>query len=152
MSMPDFPKGLDGFLHRHWITNAIDCGSRTSVEWMLTKGVDISFRDDEGCTVLHSALDRELPDKYEVLELLLKHGAPVNARGLNDWTPAHMAAARDDVKALRLLVRYGADLSIRTRIDNFATPLEEARSLNKDGIAITERAIAFLEAHIDGRS
>ena len=42
-----------------------------------------------------------------------------------------MAAARDDVEALRILVRYGADLSIRTDIDDYATPLEEARNLGK---------------------
>ena len=50
-----------------------------------------------------------------------------------------MAAARDDVDALRLLVAYGADLSIRTEIDNYATPLEEARVLGK------RNAVAYLE-------
>jgi uncharacterized protein len=55
----------------------------------------------------------------------------VNRKGINDWTPAHMAAARDDVEALRLLVRYRADLNIRTDIDDYATPLEEARNLGK---------------------
>jgi ankyrin repeat protein len=55
----------------------------------------------------------------------------VNRKGINDWTPAHMAAARDDVEALRLLVRYGADLTIRTDIDDYSTPLEEARSMGK---------------------
>jgi hypothetical protein len=42
-----------------------------------------------------------------------------------------MAAARDDVEALRILVRHGADLSIRTEIDDCTTPLEEARHLGK---------------------
>ena len=55
----------------------------------------------------------------------------VNLKGVNDWTPAHMAAARDDVDALRVLVAHGADLSIRTEIDDYATPLEEARNLGK---------------------
>lgn len=136
----DFPGGRDPLVGRHWITNAIDCGSELAVAWMLSKGVDISFRDDEGYTVLHSALDRSLDDKHRVLELLLRHGAPVNAHGINDWTPAHVAAARGDVKALKLLVTYKADLSIRTTIDNYATPLEEARSLKK------EAAVRFLES------
>jgi ankyrin repeat protein len=56
--------------------------------------------------------------------MLLKAGAPVNRKGINDWTPAHMAAARYDVGVLRLLVRYSADLAIRTDIDDYATPLE----------------------------
>ena len=50
-----------------------------------------------------------------------------------------LAAARDDVEALRILVRHGADLSIRTDIDNYATPLEEARHLGK------LKAVEFLE-------
>jgi ankyrin repeat protein len=135
----DFPRGRDPLVGRYWITNAIDCGSEVAVAWMLSKGVDISFRDEEGYTVLHSALERPSDDKYRVLELLLKHGAPVNAHGINDWTPAHMAAAREDVEALRLLVAYKADLSIRTTIDHYATPLEEARLLKK------EAAVRFLE-------
>ncbi len=67
---------------------------------------------------------------YEVIELLLRHGAPINAHGINDWTPAHMAAVREDIQALKLLIQYGADLSIRTGIDDYATALEEARLLN----------------------
>jgi ankyrin repeat protein len=98
---------------------------------MLEHGVDLKFRNDEGYTPLHSAIDRERSDRHEVLEMLLAAGAPVNLKGINDWTPAHMAAARDDVDALRLLVRYGADLTIRTDIDDYATPLEEARTLGK---------------------
>ena len=125
----EFPLGTDPYMGRHWIRNAIDCGSQKAVEWMLMQRVDLSFRDDEGYTVLHAALERERPDRYSILALLLDHGAPVNAHGINDWTPAHMAAVREDIEALRLLIEHGADLSIRTRIDDYDTPLEAARSL-----------------------
>ena len=126
-----FPHGEDPYVGRRWITNAIDVGSKEAVRWMLRQAVDLKFRDDEGYTPLHSAIDREQPDRHEVLDMLLAAGAPINLKGINDWTPAHMAAARDDVDALRLLVRYGADLTIRTDIDDYATPLEEARNLGK---------------------
>ena len=124
-----FPQGVDPFIGRRWIINAIDTGSVRAVEWMLSRGVDLAFRDEEGYTPLHSAIDRRGPIRLEMLEQLLRAGAPVNLKGINDWTPAHMAAARDDVDALRLLVRFGADLSMRTEIDDYATPLEEARTL-----------------------
>lgn len=127
----EFPRGADKYLGRPWIRNAIDCGSLAAIEWMLKYRVDLSFRDDEGYTVLHAALARKRPDRYSVLALLLDNGAPVNAHGINDWTPAHMAAVREDIEALRLLIKHGADLSIRTRIDDYETPLEEARSLGR---------------------
>lgn len=126
-----FPYGDDPYLGRRWITNAIHVGSKASVQWLLGQKVDLDFRDDEGYSPVHSAIDRELPDRHEVLELLLAASAPVNRKGINDWTPAHMAAPRDDVEALRVLVRYGADLTIRTDIDDYATPLDEARNLGK---------------------
>jgi ankyrin repeat protein len=127
----NFPKGIDDFIQRHWITNAIDCGSLESVKWILSKNVDLSFRDDGGYTPILSAIDRELPDKYEIIQLLIDNGAPINKKGINDWTPLHMAAARDDIEALKILVSNGADLTIRTEIDEYATPLEEAKILKK---------------------
>lgn len=133
--LQDFPEGVDDLVHRRWIINAIDRGSLACVSWMIKRGVDLSFRDEEGYTPLHAAIESSNEDKYELLRLLLSAGAPVNLKGINDWTPAHMAAARDDVKALRLLVQFGADLSIRTEIDEYATPLEEAQSLGKSNAA-----------------
>ena len=86
---PDFPNGLDSEpfeygcgqiyqLGRHWITNAIDCGTFESVRWMLSKGVNMRFVDGEGYSPLHSCIDRELPDRHEMLQLLIDNGANVN--------------------------------------------------------------------------
>jgi len=135
-----FPGGTDGFLGRRWIINAVDVGSRLSVEWMIGRHVDLNFCDEEGRTPVIAALGRSKADRYELLELLLAGGAPVNLKGQNDWTPAHWAAAGDDVEALRILVGHGADLSVRTTIDSYATPLEEARALGK------KNAVAYLKS------
>jgi ankyrin repeat protein len=124
-----FPHGIDGFVGRRWITNAIDSESLESVRWMLSKGVDLKFRDDEGYTPLHSAIECGTEARHAILRALLEAGAAVNRKGINDWTPAHLAAARNDVESLKLLVAFGADLSIRTEIDDYATPLEEAKTL-----------------------
>lgn len=139
-NVDDFPCGKDHFVSRHWITNAIDCGTKEVVAWMLSKGAPVVFRDDEGYSVLHSAIESERPDRIEIMAMLLEAGADVNAHGINDWTPAHHAAARNDVEALKLLVESGADLSIRTRIDEYATPLEEAEILGN-----SPEAVAFLQ-------
>jgi ankyrin repeat protein len=134
-----FPHGVDPYIGRRWIINAIDIGSLASIRWILERGVDLNFRDEEGYTPIHSVIDRARDDKIEVLTLLLEAGAPVDLKGINDWTPAHLAAARDDVESLRVLVKHGADLTIRTEIDDYATPLEEARNLGK------LNAVRFLE-------
>ena len=138
--MDDFPEGRDDFTGCRWIINAIDLGSVASIRWMLDQGVDLAFRGDDGSTPLLSALERGGEDRYEVLSLLIAHGAPLDQRGSNDWTPLHSAAAREDLEALRLLVDAGANLQVRTRIDDYATPLEEARTLGR------QRAVEFLEA------
>ena len=135
-----FPTGTDPLLGQPWIMAAVGSGTPVAVEWLLTHHVDLAFRGDDGYTPLHLALEREGPVRLQILELLLDHGAPINLKGINDWTPAHMAAALDDVEALMLLVRHGADLSIRTDIDDYATPLEEARNLGK------HMAVTYLES------
>ena len=75
---------------------------------------------------------------YEILELLLSSGADVQQRGHNDYTPLHYAAAMEDMRAMELLLAHGADLNARTRIDDYATPLEEMEILGR------EKAAAFL--------
>lgn len=139
----DFPCGKDDISSRHWITNAIHCGTKEVVAWMLAKGAPVVFRDDEGFTVLHSAIDREKPDRIEIIRMLLEAGADINAHGTNDWTPADYAAVRNDVEALRVLVESGADLSARTRVDGYATPLEVAENLGS-----SPDAVAYLRTRI----
>jgi ankyrin repeat protein len=68
------------------------------------------------------------PDVIEIMDLLLSFGADPNQRGLNDWTPLHMAVAEHNLPALKLLLERGADLHLRTRIDDYETPREMAES------------------------
>ena len=134
----DFPTGKDDFIGRYWLTNGIDCGTCEVVSWMLENGSQIVFRDDEGYTPLHSAIEAE---KHDVVKLLIDSGAAIDGRGTNDWTPAHHAAAYNDVKSLKLLKNAGADFTIRTRIDEYATPLEEAEILGR-----SPEAVAYLRS------
>ncbi len=117
-----FPNGVDSFWKRCWIINAIDCGSLESVKWMIGKGVVLSFRDDEGSTVYSRCIDRDLPNKYEILKALIMAGADPNIRGMYDWTPLHLAAHRDDQNALKMLLDGGADKTLQTRIEFCGTP------------------------------
>jgi hypothetical protein len=137
MQIPDFPHGKDHFIHREWIINAIDCGSLASVQWMLSKNVNLHFIDDEGYSVLHTCIERDNADKYEILQLLIDSGADVNvgnnlaSMAINSWTPLHLAAARNDIDAIKILLENGADISLKTIIDNYCNAEEEATILGQ---------------------
>jgi ankyrin repeat protein len=120
----DFPAGLDDDtsymlgerevkLGRHWITNAIYCGTFKSVQWIISKGINLCFVDYEGYSPLHSCIDRKFPDKYEMLQLLINSGADINVgteldtMATNGWSPLHMAAARNDLEAVKILLDNG---------------------------------------------
>jgi ankyrin repeat protein len=142
----DFPSGKDDFIGRHWITNAIDCGSVEVVAWMLSHGASVPIEVDDGYSVLHSVIERNNEDKYEMMRILIDAGADVNEIGIHGYAPAHQAAVRNDVEALKILHESGADFRLRTTVDDYATPLEEAYSMNPRDAA---EAIEFLQATED---
>ncbi|MCB2124606.1 MAG: ankyrin repeat domain-containing protein [Rhodobacteraceae bacterium] len=102
-----------------------------TVRWCLDNGADPNLPADDGFPSLHLAIDRAGPDRAEVVALLLGHGADADQRGANDWTPLHRAACQGTapLDIIALLIDSGADRTVRTRIDDFATPEEEARHL-----------------------
>jgi hypothetical protein len=78
--------------------------------------------------------------KLDAIALLAELGFDVNARGRLDipleqqwFTPLHAAAQNGDVELARLLLRLGADPSIRSEWG--ATPLESARHHGRDAVA-----------------
>ena len=115
---------------------AVEQGAPETVEWMIAHGAPTRITVDDGFPLMYLAVDRAtMPglaaDDHAVLRMLIKAGGDLAERGLNDWTPLHLAAAREDLEACRILLDAGADREARTRIDNYATPEEEARKLGK---------------------
>jgi hypothetical protein len=139
----EFPCGRDDFHGRHWITNAIDCGNVEVVSWMLSHGASLPIEVDDGYTVLHSVIERSKNDKYQMMKILIDAGADVDEIGIHGYAPAHHAAVRNDVRALKILHENGADFSLRTTVDDYATPLEEARSMTRRNAT---EAIGFLQS------
>ena len=97
---------------------------------LIELGADPNYQDDAGFPSLIATISTDRPDKYELVELLLSSGADIQQRGVNDYTPLHYAAARNDAKLIELLLSRGADPNARTNIDDFTTPALEAELLH----------------------
>jgi hypothetical protein len=131
----DFPHGNSPFLGDSWLVVAIEHGSHAAVRWMIGKGTAVNFVDKEGYSPLHACIDSPSQSKYDILNTLLRAGADVNVKGLNSWTPLHLAAVRNDVRAVNILLGAGANTEARTDIDLFARPDEEAEALGANQAA-----------------
>jgi ankyrin repeat protein len=102
---------------------------------LLELGAEVNYGDHAGFPCLIAALSTSRADKLEVLDLLIENGADIEQRGHNDYTPLHWAAVHGDAQSLELLLRHGADVTARTRIDEYETPAEAAERAGQHGIA-----------------
>ncbi|MBK5294992.1 MAG: ankyrin repeat domain-containing protein, partial [Acidobacteriia bacterium] len=101
--------------------------------------------DQAGFPSLLATASTGRPDRCEIAELLLSYEADIHQRGVNDYTPLHLAAARNDVGLIQVLLAHGADPNARTRIDDFSTPLQEAeRAPFHDAARILQQAMQQL--------
>ena len=129
---PDFPNGRGpAGVGEIILEYAIYHSPLSFIRALLAHGADPNYDDHAGFPPLIAALSSGRADRYEIARLLLAFGADVQARGLNDWTPLHYAAANDDLDGVQLLLAHGADPNARTRIDALATPLQEALHLGR---------------------
>jgi len=125
------------------LVDAIYHAPLTRIREVLEAGADPNAPVDDGFPPLIAALSsaQDVPgamrrtDVDEILRLLLKCGADPNQRGLNDYTPLHMAVAVRHALATQILLDAGADPDLRTRIDECETPLEMAHAAGASHIA-----------------
>jgi uncharacterized protein len=99
------------------------------IETLLVMGADANAPAGAGFPSLMTALSTRRTARFDVLKLLLAHGASVQQRGINDWTPLHYAVALRDIEAVGLLLRHGAEPDARTNVDDYSTPIEDARTI-----------------------
>ena len=144
----DVPNGLMPLGIGSCLVYAIYHSPLAFVRTLLDVGADANAAVNDGFPPLIAALTctRDVPgarrrtDVDAILRLLLARGADPNQRGINDYTPLHMAVAERNALAVQILLDAGADPDLRTRIDDCETPLEMARAAGVDGIAaILER-------------
>jgi ankyrin repeat protein len=118
------------------------------IRTLLETGADPNAPVDDGFPPLIAALSctREVrgtarrTDVEDIVRLLLSFGADVHQRGINDFTPLHMAVAERNLAAIQLLLEHSADPDLRTRIDECETPLEMAEAAGwAEGAALLRR-------------
>ena len=134
------PNGTMPFQIGSCLVYAIYLSPLPFIRTLLELGADPNAPVDDGFPPLIAAVSSGRPvpgatprtDVDDLLRLLLSFNADPNQRGLNDYTPLHTAVEDRNLSAIHLLLRGGADPSLRTRIDEYETPLEMAR---KAGLA-----------------
>lgn len=84
-------------------------------------------------------------DVLDILNLLLDFKADPNQRGINDYTPLHMAVSEQNLPAIEILLQAKADPQIRTRIDDCETPRDMAE---KRGLRAIAGLLAMAEARL----
>eukprot|EP00042_Codosiga_hollandica_P051917 m.648239 g.648239 ORF g.648239 m.648239 type:complete len:326 (-) comp58384_c0_seq27:362-1339(-) len=94
----------------------------------------INCRNADGISPLHIVC---ISGRVDLAEFLLAHGADINSRDDEWWTPLHSAA---DIATMRFLLDHGANLHART-LDN-DTVLDLARASDNED---ADEIIQFLE-------
>ena len=94
---------------------------------------------DQGTTALHEASRN---GHTEITELLLKHGAIVDARSVRGRTPLHLASYRGFVEPVKVLLAHGANYNLHS--EDGRTALHDAALMGH-----TDVAIALLNAGAD---
>ena len=90
------------------------------VEMLLSKGCfNPNSEDNDRRTPLHSAVGRAL-NSCEITELLIKYEAGVNGGDIFGYTPLHVAALSENTQCVQILIKNGADVSVKTKGGNSA--------------------------------
>ena len=98
--------------HTHRCIRLPDPDIKT-VALLRSRKVLISMQKTRGDTPLHEAAYH---GQTEVLELLLKQGADINAKDRFGKTPLHWAAKNGKTEVVELLLKNGADIHKESRI------------------------------------
>lgn len=95
-----------------------------------------NFVDEQACngdTALHCAAEN---NAVESMQMLIKAGANLCARGAYERTPLHKAAESNSINSIQLLLEHGVDINILDEMGN--TPLHLAARIDN------AQAVAYL--------
>ncbi|CAG7857032.1 hypothetical protein MCAMS1_01734 [biofilm metagenome] len=136
---------------------AADAGNRAAIEALCNMGANVNAKSDCGETALENAVRREWKDesegeiRYEMVQLLLEHGAYPNLIGSNGCNALHWAVIEGDPATVELLLRYKADVDLCTDDRNPMTAMDIVQSGRSWGTVARREVIAGLLAKAERR-
>jgi ankyrin repeat protein len=144
-----YVKDEQGKTPLHW---AVGRGQVEAARFLLdTYHVDVNVRNNNEGTPLHVAASQAQP---KAAELLIAHGALVDARTKDGATPLHFASYKGrkagHFETAKILIQHGADVNART--NNGATALSMALSRGNSQIIELLRANGARGSSGRGRS
>ena len=102
---------------------AVCYGNAEGAQLLLERGASVHVRN-MWKTLLHQVLESGFPfwgHYFDLMRLLLVHGAEVNSQDDGLWTPLHLASCKGLLKVAELLLELGAN--VRMRNNDGRTPL-----------------------------
>ena len=92
------------------LTIAAYRGHTETVRYLVgLKEVEVDHTDDDRCTALHLAADKNHAD---VVQVLIDAGADIEARDNTGYSPLHFACRSGSLDTVKLLVRAGAGVCV----------------------------------------
>jgi ankyrin repeat protein len=88
----------------------------------LQNGYALEPAEDYRYGPLYTAMTH-FGDSPQIIDWLLDHGANIERRIINNWTPLHMAVNNSHLSVAKRLIDRGANINARTVIDDNFTPL-----------------------------
>ena len=101
-------------------------------ELLLELGGRVDVRDTRQQTALHKIIDRHDKVATDAVRFLLDHGADVNARRDDLWTPLHLAANNGQFSVARMLLQRQADVNSRNGDGQAPLHLLSRRGISPD--------------------
>jgi uncharacterized protein len=117
---------IDGFTALHL---AAFFGQLAVTSYLIERAADVDAvaKNMMKVTPLHSAVAQS---NVAIPELLIKHGAQVNARQEGGFSPLHAAAQSGNLELAKLLLEHGADVNAKT--DRGKTPLDLTKEQSQE--------------------
>ena len=126
-------------------------GSPDLISFLVEKGADINFEDDNGCTALMLSIDAKgLKEDMvvEIVETLMTLGSEVNYKNKNGETALIKSAYRNQLKVAQILLNNGANLDAKDNENYSALKNAHHKENNELALWLLERG-ALIEDEED---